>query len=273
MGAVKSGIMTVSSSDVWTVARLAVDEVEGLDDYPAASFDRLGIVGRDGAIVTSMRKKVEPRIVTVRGSIDARGQTATTLIDALTDLVERDDLVLGFPIRRSGMTLTANLDGPRAIRFQRPAMSSNSKIIGVELRFLCAQPYWTETSAQSVTGVAANTTTTCNVGTAPSDVTVVINGSATTPALIHANSAGTEIGRIELLTIAGGSKYRITTANGGHVEVDTGSGYVNGMAFITNANYRFPDLQPSYGVRASAQYQTLKTTTGTLDVSFYRRWR
>jgi phage-related protein len=268
----KSGVLTVNGSDIWTVARLTVDEVDGLDDYPAAAFDRLSIVGRDGVTITSARKKVEPRLIKLTGTIDARGSNATTLKDALADLLERDDLTLAFPLKRSGMTLTANLDGPRGMRFFPPSMKQTS-LVAVELNFLCAQPYWTETAAQAVTGIAANTDTTCDVGTAPSDVTIVINGSAATPALIHADSASVEIGRIELLTIAGGSTYRITTTNGGHVEVNTGSGYVNGMANITNANYTFPDLQPKYGTRATAAYQKIKSTTGTLDVSFYRRWR
>lgn len=266
-----ANMMTVGGVDVYTAARFVVENVEGLDPWPEIQRDLLTVPGYDGARVAPIRSRVSPRRIRVTGTIMLAGLTLTTQLDALADLLERDDLVLQFPSRRSGVNYTANLEGPRGI--VAPVRSMNPECVKLDFTFLCAQPYGVDASPSAVTGVAANTTTPCNVGTAPSDVVCVIHASATTPALIHANSAGVEIGRIELLSISGSQKYRIDTANGGYVEVDLGAGYVNGMNFITNTNYRFPDLQPKYGVRSLAQYQTLKSTTGTLDVSFYRRWR
>src|SRR5689334_695894 len=143
-----SGMMTVGGVDVYAAAKLVVSGVEGLDPWPESKRDLLIVPGRDGAITVPRRRKVSPRLIRVTGSIDLRGLTPATQFDALADLLERDNLVLQFPSRRSGVNYTAQLDGTRGIL--TPIRGMNPEIAQFDLPFLCPQPYGEDASASAV---------------------------------------------------------------------------------------------------------------------------
>jgi phage-related protein len=271
--------LKVGGTDVGaSTYRAKVTQIDGLDPWPAHETMLLDIPGFEGSIVGNTRRRVSPRRISFRLYVDGRnGNTLFTKLDALADLLEGGVKTLEFPQRRANVIYTGYLEGARNVIVPSPAFSNQQAY--VDCTFLCPQPYGVDASATVVSG-SSGSALSCPMGTAPSDCIIVITangGAVTTPIILHKNSAAAELHRIELETLSTAAyKYRVDTTYGGHVEFDGGSGYVNGMNLITNANYRFPDLRPEYGVRGGTS-QTITVTDGggvaDVEITYYKRWR
>ena len=276
----RSNLWKVTTLDVFSYG-VEVEDIIGIRDWPETNTPSIIVPGNDGAYVGDddvTDTITMPRRFRIIGAVDGRSSTLQTRLDAFADLLERGNISHEFPQIRSNVLYTARLDGPRP--FVGIAPSQRNKAVRFDLPFFAKQPYGVDASSTIVTG-ASGSPLSCPMGTAKCDVSVVItaNGGAIgDPILIHKNAAGVELSRIELTTLgAANRKYRIDTTNGGHVEVDNGSGYVNGMALIQNSDsYDFPNLLPDYGTRGgTSQSLTVTVTSGTADVAitYYKRWR
>lgn len=267
----KSGMMTVNGTDVYTAAKFVIADVQGLEPWPARDTARLALFGRDGALVANDRRTVDVRRIRVTGSVEGTGSTLTNNMDALADLVERTDRVLQFPLRRAGVNYTGNLDGPRGHVIPPPTFRAQTGLI--ELNFVCEQPYGEDASLTVVTG-AEDVQHECNIGTAPCDPYIKITGPTANPfTIIHRDKDDVEICRMTFnLALASSSQFvYVYGADGGYATKDVGAGEVSAMDDLA-AGYDFPVLRPEHGNRALAQYQTLETDDGDIRIEFRRRW-
>lgn len=228
-----------------------------------------------GALVPDLAGHVAPRAVSFGGLVLADTatdlETAKDRLKALCGagvvelrLVAKDVVLRG---RLQALTLTHT----------EPQLRSAYPAARASLRFLCADPYAWDRTAQLIgfgsTRVALNLGTAPSVGRSWWSAILTIAGAASTPILTESDAAGNVL---RTMSFTGWSP---TSSDA--IEIDLGRGLVtritagvrsNGMADLA-AGYAFPLLDPADGDYAAGLFPGLAVSSGTGTIRYYRAWR
>lgn len=267
-----TGLWTVDGVDVWTRARFSVERIDGLEKWPGRGISLLGVLGADKQVVANSRRMISPRRLVVHGSIDARGSTLTTRMDALADLLLRDAIVNVFPARRSGVAYTGYLDGENGISI--PAPQFRQGVAFFDIPIVCPNPYGIESSATTVTDSGDPVTIACNIGTGPVRPMITLTGPATGPIILthKDHDDATVLGTMEFdLSLADASEYIRIDCEEEEAWKDVGAGEVSAMDDL-EVGYTFPVLRPEYGDRNGSDYQTLGANVEDIEAVYNKAW-
>lgn len=136
--------------------------------------------GRHGAAEVGDRG-IEPRVVTVRGEFHAANQAALdTFLDTLKKHLHHNGNLYRFSWK-SGYYITVD----HVQRFQGTRFSGGLayRSIRVEIDFLCVDPFWYSTTADSVAATS--------IGTSPKNITFTNNGNVPSPLTIQCDPTAT----------------------------------------------------------------------------------
>jgi hypothetical protein len=246
--------------------------ITGLPDAwsaPPSPWETLGVPRYAGARLRRATPDVGPRTLVVEGIV-----RAATAVDAEVSLQALKDAVSerSVPIRygyQPDRQYWGVLQGFGAGLF---APGNLGGWASVQLSFLLADPYAVDIAPTLATG-GAGVRVPIALGTGPTYVYAEVLGPATTPVLTYRDHAGRVIG-----TFTGNASLSDSTAlvvdgtDGGDAWVRNGAGARTPVLLTASAGYRFPVFSPRDGVRGMESWPTIETSTGTLSVTYARRW-
>jgi phage-related protein len=234
---------------------LAVSELRGNWDGPQKSFDEVEIPGHEGPVATILTPTVAALDFVVVGIIQSSSPSQyESDLDALKFILYRAPVTLiagNITTRqRTGIVLGTPVTMPF------PSMAGGR----IEIRVRCRDPFAYAATPTTVTG-SANTDVEMPLGTHTS-LPVITLTTATNPVVTLKNSAGATIGGF---TLAGTGTFVIDCAN-----QTVSLGGTRDDSLMTAGDYFA--LDPHDGVPATTDWPTIRTSSGSLSVTYTERY-
>jgi hypothetical protein len=150
-----------------------------------------------------------------------------------------------------------------------PVNSARTAVDFVTIRSVMLDPFLRDSSASSVNGIT--TATAIPVGTAPSWPTLTINAAFTDPVILYKNSTGSTVKTLSFTIDS-------TTESITDLIIDMQAGTIVDNNGANRHSHRdsgtnFPWMvDPADGVHWTSTWPTLECSSGTLDVSYTKRY-
>jgi hypothetical protein len=239
---------------------------EGARSLPGQQWVAAGAPGRAGRILLDGRPGIQPRLLTLRGTVVADTQAALEAnVDALKTRFLANVLELRLPAQPARVLVARTLgftESPRA-----PQFSGLSIVLTITLEAL--DPHWVDRDPVVLYGATAERVR-CLLGNQPVAPVLRILGAAVNPVLTYRNAAGDAKAT---LTIT------LTLAAGDYLEIDCDAKTItksvsgtpsNGLSTLTAGD--FLTLTPEDGDPIGSAWPTLEVSAGTLQVTYLRRY-
>ncbi len=250
---VYSFLLKINGTDVASYGYTVWDLPDNWD-APSQSYDEVVIPGQDGTMETTVEPLLAPRDYIVKGSLDA--SSASNFESAF------DTLKLA--LFNSSLALIGGNQSTRQRTGRFASMTSSLRALmsggQVDIKVHCRNPLAYETSATTATG-SVSTDIACALGTYKSRPTITLTG-ATNPSLTYKNSAGSSVATLSITgsgTIVIDCSARTVTIGG----VRTDSALTGGDFFALN---------PQDGVYATSTWPTVRSSSGSVSISYYKAW-
>lgn len=234
-----------------------LSELRGQWDGPTRRVEELVIPGREGTTPESDEDILEPLDFVAVGVI--RGDDAEDMEDKLDDLK--------FALLAATLTI---IGGNRETRERtgkwnrapiRPFVEMNAATIEIGIR--CHNPLAFETTPTTVTG-SADEDKACELGTYKVRPVITLTG-ATDPTVTYKNSDGDTVETMEIDT--GGTPATVV------IDMDEKTITIDGddsPAALTAGD--FFALEPRDGDRATSDWPTVRTSSGSLSIVYRKAW-
>ncbi len=233
--------------------------MEGNWDSPAQSFERVNVPFREGTTRTTQQPKIEPLRFHFTGELSASSEEAfETARDTLLYLLSFDDvaiLVGNQPNRQRIGTLEG------AVHIRPSASSADGlTVAAVDFTLVCDNPVTYATSVTNVSGAVA-TDHSLPLGTRKTFGVITIE-SATDPLLTYKHYDGTTLATLQL------------TGTGDFiVDLYERRFWLDGDrddSVMTDGD--FFAFDPRHGDYLTSHWPTLRTSSGTLSVDYYKAY-
>jgi hypothetical protein len=264
------GILYFNGQDANAVYGFAATALPDAWSAPSQGWDTLAVPGYDGVRLVRETASVGARALVIPGLI--RGTDAAdaeTKVQALKDALWGGTVEIRFAYQGGTRAYYGVLTEVAGNLF---APGNLSGWVSVQVAFLLADPYALDLSERVDTGLAGALVP-VHLGTGPTWPLVTIRGAATNPTLTWRDFRGDVIGTMAFTaTLAGAANALIIeTTDGGDVWTWDGTTLGSGFSLLT-AGYSIPVFSPRDGVRGSSQWPTVSVSSGTLTVTYARRW-
>jgi len=248
---------------------LSLTGLPGAWSSPASPYDTLAVARYDGVRLRQPVPEIGPRQLELEGIIRADSAATTevvrqTLRDAVADRLV--SIRYGYqPAREYFGVLTALEAG----------LFAPGNLAGwatVRMTFLLPDPWAVDTVQSFATGGAGERVPVA-LGTGPTRCYVEVTGGASPYVLTYRDHAGQVLGTLTYSgpTLGAGDALVVDGTNGGDVWIRTGTTRTQALADVADG-YAFPVFSARDGVRAVSSWPTVETSTGTVSVSYARRW-
>jgi hypothetical protein len=247
---------------------LSLTALPGAWSAPATPYATLTVPQYDGVRLTRARPDVGARTIELVGLLrNDTAAAAETAVQTLKDAV----LQRLVPIRFGFQPSREYRGVCQAFEADLFAPGNLAGWCRVALSFLLPDP-WAVDVTPTALGGAAGVRLPVEVGTGPTWAVVRVEGAATTPTLTYRNYAGTVLGTLAYGdSLAAGDALVVDAVRGGEVTRYTAGTASNGLE-DTAAGFSFPEFSPRDAVRSASAWPTVETDSGTLTVTYARRW-
>lgn len=235
--------------------------LQGQWDAPALSYDETNIPGKDGADVTTDEPQVEP--MEMVADCELRGTDASDF-EANLDKLK-------YLLRGTASSTTMQVSGGnqpdryRSGKYVGPltvqlANVDAGNLARVQFKIRFPNPIQFATSATTDTGITSGTDHACALGTYRSKPVITIT-SGTNPVLTYKNSSGSTIAT---MTLTGTGDWVIDC------EAETIT--LNGSPADDATTDNFIRLDPLDGDYLTSAWPTLRTSSGTMAITYTAQW-
>lgn len=263
------GLLTIDGVDLSTLG-IAVTAAPAVMSAAPAAWESVQITQRPGVLLTRAEPQVAPRTLTMQLLI--RGTDRADAEDTTQDLKAawygREVLVAWDWMVAEGRSYPAYL---QAFEVNLFGGGNIGGWVTVDLEWLVPGAYAID-DADSTDNAAPTTPIDIEVGTAPTEARLVLDGPATDPTFTWKDEAGVTLGTMVFdVTLGAADALIIDARDGGSVTLDTGGTLTNGLGLITNAGYTFPIFRPQDADRVTPDWPTVEASTGALLTATYRK--
>jgi hypothetical protein len=264
MGALSS--VYVNDYDLGSLGA-TVELVDGLRAAAGQRWVSTPVVGRAGELLLSGRPSVQPRRLILRGKVTAASQAALeSAVDALKSRLNQGAIEVRTAANLNRVLL-CRLTGFAEQPFTPQMLTP---LVGFTADLEALSPAWADREPIIVSGAAAARVP-CPVGNLPvAPVVQILGASGANPVLTLRAANGDSRGSMTFtVTLAATEYLEIDMDAKTATKVASGTP-TNGLSLLTAGD--FLALTPEDGDEIAGTYPTLEVSSGTLQISYHRRW-
>jgi hypothetical protein len=244
------------------------DGVDGWSDGLSLGYDAIERSGEGGPIesdtVAAKRRRVEITGMLTTTTIAGRNAVIQAALVQMRGLVE-----LGGFTDHADMVLSGRLVGCRTESLGRDTQFLGGVPLVVRLTFDCHDPRWRDATASEI--VVNATARDVPLGTATTDGSIEINGTATNPTITVKDYRGITVASL-------GFTGSLAADESWIIDLEDHSVTLSDSGVLSSANDKvtsgaFWEWDPAWSDYGASDWPTIEVDSGDGTLTYYRRWR